>query len=181
MSFAKGVTSGYLPLGGIQISDTVREVIMNAPANEVWMHAYTYSGHPTCAAVALKNIELLQSMDLADHAAAMGRRLLDGLNGLAAEFPEIGDVRGQGLICAIELVADRETKAPSGTGAAVRAAAIEGGLYTRAIGDILAFAPPLIISPEEVDQMVEITGQGHCRQQETWIAVEVGELQLMTG
>ena len=159
MSFAKGVTSGYLPLGGIQISDKIREVIMSAPANEVWMHAYTYSGHPTCAAVALKNIELLQTMDLANHAASMGRRLLDGLNGLAEEFPVIGDVRGQGLICAIELVADRETKEPAGIGGKVRAAAIEGGLYTRTIGDIIAFAPPLIISPDEVDLMVEITGQ----------------------
>lgn len=159
MSFAKGVTSGYLPLGGIQISDKIREVIMEAPADQVWMHAYTYSGHPTCTAVGLKNIQLLQEMDLAHQAAVRGQRLLDGLKGLAEEFPEIGDVRGQGLICAVELVADRESKQPSGTGAKVRAAAVERGLYTRAIGDIIAFAPPLIISDDEVDQMVEITGE----------------------
>jgi adenosylmethionine-8-amino-7-oxononanoate aminotransferase len=71
----------------------------------------------------------------------------------------IGDVRGEGLICAIELVSDRKTKQPSGIGAKVRGAAIEQGLYTRAIGDIIAFAPPLIINAEEVDQMVEMTGQ----------------------
>jgi len=159
MSFAKGVTSGYQPLGGIQISDTIREVIMSAPSDQVWMHAYTYSGHPTCTAVGLKNIQLLQEMDLANKAAAMGKRLIDGLNGLAEELPAIGNVRGQGLICAIELVKDRDTREPSGTGGAVRAAAIERGLFTRAIGDIIAFAPPLIISEDEVDQMVDIVGQ----------------------
>lgn len=160
MSFAKGVTSGYLPLGGIQISDKIREVIMGAPSDEVWMHAYTYSGHPTCTAVGLKNVQILREMGLADRAGRMGERLLAGLNGLAEELPAIGNVRGQGLICAIELVADRETKHPSGTGAKVRAAAIEHGLFTRAIGDIIAFAPPLTISADEVDQMVEMIGKG---------------------
>ena len=104
-------------------------------------------------------MQLLREMNLANKAAVMGQRLLDGLKGLAEEFPAIGDVRGLGLICAVELVADRDTKEPSGTGAKVRAAAIERGLYTRAIGDILAFAPPLVISEDEVDQMVEITGE----------------------
>lgn len=159
MSFAKGVTSGYLPLGGIQISDRIRDVIMGAPSDEVWMHAFTYSGHPTCTAVGLKNVQLLQEMKLDEQAAAKGERLLAGLNGLADEFPAIGNVRGQGLICAIELVADRETKEPAGIGPKVRSAAIEHGMYTRAIGDIIAFAPPLIISEEEIDQMVEATGK----------------------
>ncbi len=159
MSFAKGVTSGYLPLGGIQISDKIREVIMSAPTDQVWMHAYTYSGHPTCTAVGLKNVQLLQEMDLANHAKVVGAHLLEGLQGLAEELPAIGDVRGQGLICAVELVADRETRETSGTGAAVRATAIKHGLFTRAIGDIIAFAPPLIISEEEVDIMVEKLGQ----------------------
>ena len=159
MSFAKGVTSGYLPLGGIQVSDKIREVIMSAPSDQVWMHAYTYSGHPTCTAVGLRNVQLLQELDLANRAKVLGARLLDGLNALAEELPAIGNVRGQGLICAAELVADRDTKQPSGTGAAVRAAAIKRGLFTRAIGDIIAFAPPLVISESEVDQMVEILGQ----------------------
>ncbi len=158
MSFAKGVTSGYLPLGGIQISDKIRDVIMNAPANERWMHAYTYSGHPTCTAVALKNIELLERMDVTGNAVKMGKRLMDGLNGLAEEFPIIGNVRGQGLICAIELVADRETRKPAGLGDEVRKAAIEQGFLTRAIGDTIAFAPPLIISAEEIDKSVQMVG-----------------------
>ena len=159
MSFAKGVTSGYLPLGGIQISDKIREVIMNAPANERWMHAYTYSGHPTCCAVALKNIEILEREDLANRAGTMGRRLLDGLNALAEEFEVIGNVRGLGLMCAIEFVSDRETREPAGIGEAVRKAAMERGLYTRAIGDSIAYAPPLVISADEVDQIVQITAE----------------------
>lgn len=160
MSFAKGITSGYLPLGGIQISDRIREVIMSAPANETWMHAYTYSGHPTCCAVALKNLEILQELDLAAHAATMGRRLLEGLQALQAEFEVIGDARGIGLMAAIEFVADRETKQPAQIGVKVRKACLDRGLFTRVIGtDILAFAPPLIISAEEIDQILQIVGE----------------------
>ena len=159
MSFAKGITSGYLPLGGIQISDKIREVIMTAPPSERWMHAYTYSGHPTCCAVANKNLEILQREDLAARAGQMGQRLLAGLKGLAEEFPVIGNVRGLGLMCAAEFVADRATKEPAGIGEKVRKACLERGLFTRAVGDILVFAPPLIISADEVDQIVQIVGE----------------------
>jgi adenosylmethionine-8-amino-7-oxononanoate aminotransferase len=160
MSFAKGITSGYLPLGGIQISDAIRDVIMNAPANEKWMHAYTYSGHPTCCAVALKNLDLIVELDLANHTAAMGRRLLEGLQGLQAEFEVIGDARGLGLMAAIEFVADRKSKQPAQIGEKVRQACLARGLFTRLIGsDILAFAPPLIISAEEVDLVLQIVGE----------------------
>lgn len=159
MSFAKGITSGYLPLGGIQISDAIREVIMNAPPSERWMHAYTYSGHPTCTAVGLKNLELLQQLNLADNAKVMGRRLLDGLQGLAAEFEIIGDARGLGLMAALEF-ADPQTKAPAQIGEKVRKACLERGLFTRLIGsDILAFAPPLIITAEEIDLVLQIVGE----------------------
>lgn len=159
MSFAKGVTSGYLPLGGIQISDEIREVIMNSPDNERWMHAYTYSGHPTCCAVALANIDMLEREELVDNAAVMGQRLLDGLNGLADEFESIGNVRGLGLMSAIEFVADRETKAPAGIGESVRKACANRGFFTRVVGDSLVFAPPLIINAAEVDQILQIVGE----------------------
>jgi adenosylmethionine-8-amino-7-oxononanoate aminotransferase len=159
MSFAKGITSGYLPLGGIQISDKIREVINNAPANERWMHAYTYSGHPTCAAVALKNLDILQQLDVAGNARTQGTRLLEGLQGLAAEFDVIGDARGLGLMAAIEF-ADKETKQPAMIGEKVRKACLERGLFTRVIGsDILAFAPPLIITAEEIDLVLQIVGE----------------------
>jgi adenosylmethionine-8-amino-7-oxononanoate aminotransferase len=159
MSFAKGVTSGYLPLGGIQISDEIREAIVSAPAGERWLHAYTYSGHPTCCAVALCNLDILERENLVQNAAQMGQRLMERLHSLQGEFECIGNVRGLGLMCAIELVADRETKEPAGIGAKVRDACIDRGLITRTVGDSLLFAPPLVISAEEVDQMVQIAGQ----------------------
>jgi adenosylmethionine-8-amino-7-oxononanoate aminotransferase len=157
MSFAKGITSGYLPLGGIQVSDEIHDVILNAPPTERWMHAYTYSGHPTCCAVALKNLEILELDGLVERAGRMGRRLLDGLKTLM-EFPQVGDVRGLGLMGAVEF-ADRETKAPAGIGLKVQQACLERGLFIRALGDILEIAPPLVISEAEVDQMVDILAQ----------------------
>jgi putrescine aminotransferase len=155
MSFAKGITSGYLPLGGIQISDEIRDVIMTAEYGQRWTHAYTYSGHPTCCAVGLKNLEILEREGLAERAKQRGRRLLAGLQSLR-EFPNVGDVRGLGLMCAVEFVADKESKAPANLGGKVRQACLERGLFTRTIGDILVFAPPLVISEDEVDQIVTI-------------------------
>ncbi len=159
MSFAKGVTSGYVPLGGIQVSDKIREVIMSAPPSERWMHAYTYSGHPTCCAVANKTIDLLLEWDIAQNAAVQGKRLLDGLKALQAEFDVIGDARGLGLMAAIEF-ADKITKQPAQIGEKVRKACVARGLFTRVIGsDILSFAPPLIITGEEIDLMLQIVGE----------------------
>ncbi|MCL4859883.1 MAG: aspartate aminotransferase family protein [Caldilineaceae bacterium] len=159
MSFAKGVTSGYLPLGGIQIADKIREVIMNAPPNERWMHAYTYSGHPTCCAVALANLDIIEREGLVANAGVMGARLLDGLKALYEEFECIGDVRGLGLMAAIEFTSDRATKAPANLGEKVRAAAMQRGLWTRALGDVFMFSPPLTITADEVDKVLQIVGE----------------------
>jgi len=156
LSFAKGVTSGYLPLGGIQVSDRIREAIVTAPAGERWLHAYTYSGHPTCCAVALVNLDLLEGENLVDNAARMGERLLQTLHGLQDEFECIGNVRGLGLMCAVEFVADRGTKEPAGIGAQVQQACRDRGLLTRIVGDSLLFAPPLVIDAGEVDTVVQI-------------------------
>ena len=155
MSFAKGITSGYLPLSGIIISDEIREAIFSAPPKERWMHAYTYSGHPTCCAVAVKNIEILEREGLVENAKLMGQRLLAGLQSLS-ELPIVGDVRGSGLMCAVEFVADRETKAPAGIGGKVQQACLDRGLVTRVNGDILMFAPPLVINAAEVDKILGI-------------------------
>jgi len=160
MSFAKGITSGYLPLGGIQISDEIRETIESAPLNERWMHAYTYSGHPTCCAVALANLQIIERENLVGNAAVMGKRLYDGLLALQEEFECIGDVRGGlGLMAALEFTSDRATKAPAGMAEKVRRAAVERGLSTRAMGDNFMFSPPMSITATEVDKILQITGE----------------------
>ena len=158
MSFAKGVTSGYLPLGGIMISDTIRQAVLSAKYEDRWMHAYTYSGHPTCCAVGLKNIEIIEKEGLVKHAGEMGTRLLTGLKTLE-EFAAVGDVRGLGLMAAVELVGDRSTKAPTDPalkiGPRVQDECIKRGLYTRIRGDIIMLCPALVIQGEEVDRIVD--------------------------
>ncbi len=156
LSFAKGITSGYLPLGGIQLSDAIKEAILNAPPAQTWMHAYTYSGHATCCAVALANLEIIERENLVDHAGQMGARLLAGLHALADDFDCIGNVRGLGLMTAVEFVADRDTKAPATIAGPILKACLERGLLTRIKGESLLLAPPLIITAAEVDKMVEI-------------------------
>lgn len=155
MSFAKGITSGYQPLGGIQISDDIREAIMSAPPNQAWMHAYTYSGHATCCAVALKNLDILERESLADRARIMGERLLNGLHELE-DIECVGNVRGLGLMCAVEFVADRETKSSANMAPKVLKACQDRGLIARIKGESLLMAPPLIISESEIDQMLAI-------------------------
>ena len=147
------------------LSDRVHSALLDAPADLKFMHAATYSGHPTCCAVALRNIDILEQENLAALAAAMGRRLLDGLETLR-EHPVVGDVRGLGMMCGIELVEDRQTRAPAiGLGGKVVAEARARGLFTRIragakgdypIGDTICIAPPLITSEEEIDRLVSI-------------------------
>jgi adenosylmethionine-8-amino-7-oxononanoate aminotransferase len=156
LSFAKGITSGYLPLGGIQISEAIHDAIINAPPNERWMHAFTYSGHPTCCAVALKNLEIIAREDLVARAAERGTRLVAGLQTLAADFACIGDVRSLGLMAAVEFVADRETKAAGNLAGPILQACQERGLITRIKGESLLLAPPLTISAQEVDKILAI-------------------------
>jgi putrescine aminotransferase len=158
MSFAKGVTSGYLPLGGIMVSDKIRHAVLSAKYEDRWMHAFTYSGHPTCCAVGLKNIEIIEKEGLVKHTEAMGTRLLEGLKTLY-EFAAVGDVRGLGLMAAVELVGDRSTKAPTDPalkiGERVRDECVKRGVYTRTRGDVVMYAPPLVIREDEVDRIVD--------------------------
>ncbi len=158
LSFAKGITSGYIPLGGIQISDAIRDAIWNAPEAESWMHGYTYSGHATACAVGLKNIEILEREVLAGKSQTSGERLLKGLESLT-EFPQVGEARGKGLLCAIEIVKDKNTRAADpATAGAIMNAAMSAGLRTRVVGSALAFSPPLTITDAEVDNIVQMMG-----------------------
>ncbi|MEP7200805.1 MAG: aspartate aminotransferase family protein, partial [Chloroflexota bacterium] len=133
LSFAKGITSGYLPLGGIQISDAIHDAIMNAPESESWMHGHTYSGHATVCAVGIKNLEILEREHYVERSRQMGERLLAGLQTLT-EFSQVGDVRGIGLLCGVEFVKNRETREPDdATAAAVANAAQARGVRARAV------------------------------------------------
>jgi adenosylmethionine-8-amino-7-oxononanoate aminotransferase len=159
VQFAKGITSGYVPLGGMGVSDKVRDVMNSVPPGKRWMHAYTYSGHATCCAVALENIAIIEREGLVARAAASGARLLGGLNALAQE-DNVGHVRGQGLIAAVEVVLDKSTKQlfppESGVAGRLTEAMLQRGLCTRVALDCVCFAPPLVIADDEIDRMLEI-------------------------
>jgi 4-aminobutyrate aminotransferase-like enzyme len=115
--------------------------------------------------VALKNLEILARDNLVEQAALMGERLHSGLQALMAEFECIGNVRGLGLMCAVEFVADRETKASAQIANKILQSCLENGLLTRTKGESLLLAPPLIVVDEEIDQILEIVRQAiatHC-------------------
>ncbi len=160
LAFAKGVTSGYLPLGGIMIARPIYEAMLGAPYADRWMHAYTYSGHATCCAVGLRNLEIIEQEGLVARAEARGARLLAGLRAATADLRAVGEVRGLGLMVAVELVADRATKAAFDPGLQVigriKAEMEARGLFTRSVRDIILLAPPLVITEAQVDRIVEI-------------------------
>ena len=168
MSFAKGVTSGYLPLGGVMISKKIHEAIEDAPMDEKFMHAATYSGHPVCCAVGLANIDIIERDGLVERAQVEGDRFRKGLETLLS-LPAVGEVRGIGMLAAIELVEDKGSKKPAlGLGGKVVAEAGKRGLIMRqrggadgppASGDSLCLAPPLMTPAATLDRIVQIVGE----------------------
>ena len=170
VSFAKGVTSGYLPLGGILVNRAIKEAVDCVKPEDRWMHAYTYSAHPTCCAVALKNLEIIEREQLCANAEKMGKRLHAGLKAAFEDHPNTGEVRGgKGLLAAVEFVEDRGTKknlaAERKVAPRIQAEMMKRGLVTRtlraggahpALGDAVLFAPPLVITEQEVDRLVTI-------------------------
>jgi len=164
VSFAKGVTSGYLPLGGIILSKQIHDAILTAPLDRRYMHAATYSGHPVCCAVGVRNVEIIEEEGLVERSAQLGKRLLAALEELY-NLPNVGEVRGLGMMCGIELVADKSTKAPAlGLGVKVAREAMARGLLVRArpgsadpaMGDTLCLSPPLSTPGETLDRIPQI-------------------------
>ena len=159
MQFAKGVTSGYIPLGGMQVSDAIRDVILDAPPDQSWMHGFTYSGHAAACAVGVANIDIIEREGLLQNSAAMGARLLEGLQGLVSEFPNIDNARGVGLLAGIDVVIDKESRAEdAATAAVIGDLALAMGVRSRPLGGTIAFSPPLCITAEEVDIVIQTMG-----------------------
>ena len=158
MQFAKSITSGAIPLGGIGLSDEIAETVISR--DTPWMHAYTYSGHPTSCAVALATIDIIENEDLPGQAAAKGKVLLEKLHAALDDLPHVGNVRGKGLMAGVEIVADKSTKAwfdtDFGLGAKLTKALMARGLYTRVRSEVICLAPPLITEQSTLDDIVEI-------------------------
>jgi adenosylmethionine-8-amino-7-oxononanoate aminotransferase len=157
VQFAKGITSGYVPLGGVGLSDKVAAVL-ERPGADPWMHAHTYSGHPVSCAVALAAIDVLEREGLVARAAALGERLHQGLHAALGAHPNVGDIRGLGLMATIELVQDRATKANHDVtrkiGPQVLSALRQRGVVTRGRGDHIYLGPPLVSSEAVIDRIV---------------------------
>jgi len=156
---AKGITSGYLPLGACIISDQVLERMTGADHDVLFPNGYTYSAHPVCCAAALKNIEIIEREGLLDHVHAVTPQFQTRLKALEAS-PIIGDARGMGLLGCLEglLDAGRDTplEVQRSLGARLDAACEARGLIVRPLINMCVFSPPLTIAPDEIDAMFDI-------------------------
>jgi putrescine aminotransferase len=156
MTTAKGLTSGYIPLSALLVGDRVAEVLINQ-AGEIY-HGFTYSGHPVACAVALANLDIIEAEALVPRAEHMGRVLRGKLREAIGDHPMVGEIRGVGLIGAIELVADKHTRRflpnRGRTGMICRDFCFENNLIMRAVRDTMVFSPPLTISLDEIDLLV---------------------------
>ena len=164
-TIAKGLGGGYQPIGATLLSERIYNAFRDGSG--LFQHGHTYIGHPIAAAAADKVVEIMSRPGLMENVNAMGARLQEGLEAALGQHPNIGDIRGRGLFRGIELVADRDTKEPLEpalkTHAKIKKAAMARGLMCYPMGgtidgvrgDHVLLAPPYIIAPEEVDQIVE--------------------------
>ncbi len=147
-TFAKAVTSGYQPLGGVFVGAAVREPLEADPAY-ILRHGYTYSGHPGACAAGIANLAILEREGLVERAVTVGKRLGDGLQALAADGT-IDHARGDGAVWAAGLRGDQDAMA-------IRDRMLAGGVITRAIGaDTLTFCPSLVITDDQIDRIVDV-------------------------
>jgi adenosylmethionine-8-amino-7-oxononanoate aminotransferase len=161
LTFAKGITSGYIPLGGIGLSDRVYQVLCDAPPAQRWMHAFTYSAHPVGCAVGLAAIDGYEKENLVAAADAKGKKLLAGVKQLSS-LSLVGDVRGMGMLVGLELVEDKSTKKAfdpaKKMGERLHRECCSRGLYSRIRGDIYLLAPPFVTTEEQLDRIINILG-----------------------
>ena len=160
---AKGLSSAYLPISAVLVNEPIyRALVEESGKIGMFGHGFTNSGHPVCAAVALEVLKIYEERDIVGNVRSVAKTLHTGLRRLAGS-PIVGEVRGVGLMAAIELVADKQTKKPFPSerklGQYLAARAQEHGLFVRAIGDSVVMAPPLIISAAEIDEMLGLLGR----------------------
>lgn len=159
---AKGLSSGYLPIGAMVYSDDIHSVISAGGPDKWYTSGFTYSGHPVCCAAALKNIEIMEREKLPERVRDIGSYFEERLKTLK-DLPTVGDVRGKKLMMCVENVADKSTKAlfpdELDIGKRIASKAEEFGLLVRPIGHLNVMSPPLTISRAEVDYIVENLGR----------------------
>ena len=163
MVLSKAITSSYFPLTAILFTDRVYQTLADNSAKiGVFAHGFTASGHPVGAAVALENLDIIEEKDLVGAVRRLAPHFQERLSGFASHR-NVGEARGVGLIGGLEFVADKATKAPfdppGSFGAKLAEACHEEGLIIRAIGDVVAFCPPLVISPADIDEMFDRFGR----------------------
>ena len=158
VQFAKAITSGYFPFGGVGVSDEIARALDEAPGP--WMHAYTYSAHPVGCAVALRTLQIIDEEHLVAEAARKGAWLMEALRSRLGDHPHVGEIRGKGLMCAVEFVKDRETKTPFApeeqVGPRIHADAVARGLFSRVRGDVFVLAPPFVTPDNVLDRISDI-------------------------
>jgi 4-aminobutyrate--pyruvate transaminase len=156
---AKGLSSAYIPISALMVNAKVFDAI-SEESNRVGVFglSFTYSGHPVSAAVANETLRIYEDQNIINHVRDMTPHLQEGLGALT-DHPLVGEVRGKGLVAGVELVKDKANHTPFDTdlnvGSFCNQRAEEHGLIVRAIGDTISFCPPLIISKEEIKEIIE--------------------------
>lgn len=163
MTLAKGITNGFVPFGAVLLSERIAETFEaeNGPIAAL-STGYTYSGHPVGAAAAIASITEAKRLQVAENARVRGEEMLARFQALQGKYDVVGDVRGKGLMLAIELVSDRDTKAPLGKSDVqeIFAATYRAGAMVRVSGNTIIVSPPLIITAEHVERIVNCIGVG---------------------
>ncbi len=159
MPIAKGLASGYLPIGGVMVSDRVADVLINQGGE--FNHGFTYSGHPVCAAAAIANIKLMQAENIVETVRESTAPYLQKRLRELSEHPLVGEVRGVGMLGALELVEDKDNyikfDKDRGVGIICRTHCFENSLVMRAVGDTMILSPPLIMQKSDIDVLIERT------------------------
>jgi adenosylmethionine-8-amino-7-oxononanoate aminotransferase len=158
LCLAKGISAGYVPLGATMYNRRIAEAIEHGSGfSHMVMHGYTYSGHPLACAASLAVLDIVESEDLPGNAGRVGQHLLEQLQPLKQQFETVGDVRGKGLMLALDLVTDKASRTPlnpmEGFAARVADAARRRGVLVRAIANKVVMSPPLTLKLEEADMM----------------------------